>query len=65
MAIVNGDLAQFAAEVQKAYQKVCDNPKYSDDFFRIFSPTIELHTEDGLTAKFWEEGIEFYPEVKA
>lgn len=61
MSFVNPDLARFAASLNAAIDKVCD--EMPDDFFSLFAPvSIELHTGDGLTARFYEEGIEFYPE---
>jgi hypothetical protein len=61
MPIVNPLLARFAADLNDAYDKVCEDPAH-EEFFRIFEGvSIRLFTVDGLTAKFWEEGIEFYP----
>lgn len=62
MSTVQPDLARFAANLNDAYEKVCNETP--DEFFSIFAPvSIELHTGDGLTARFYEEGIEFYPKV--
>lgn len=62
MATVHPKLAKFAAELNDAYDAICAKPEY-DEFFSLFGPVaIKLYTGDGLTAKFWEEGIEFYPE---
>jgi len=61
MATVHPGLARFAAALYDAYAEVCDNPEH-DTFFDLFNPVgIELRTADGLTARFFEEGIEFYP----
>ncbi len=62
--IVNEELVSFISEVNGAYKRICEDPKYSDLFFEIYKPSIRLYTDDGLTARFWEEGIEFYPEEK-
>lgn len=61
MTIINPKLARFAALVNDAYERVCE--EFDDDsFFGAFAPMgLELRTCDGLTARFWEEGIEFYP----
>jgi hypothetical protein len=60
MATVNPMLARFAAELNDAYEKVCKEAP--DEFFETFGPvSIKLFTCDGLTAEFYEEGIDFYP----
>ena len=60
MAIVNPKLAVFAARLNEAWEKLCDDTEV--DFFDLFGPVeIKLYTVDGFTAKFWEDGIEFYP----
>jgi hypothetical protein len=61
MTTVNTDLARFAAAISDAYDKVCaDMPQA---FFDLFGPMqLELRTADGVTLRFWEEGVEFYPE---
>lgn len=57
-------LARFAADLNDAWEKVVEG--MDDDFFNLFAPVeIRLYTGDGLTAKFWEEGIEFYPKEEA
>lgn len=60
MGTVNPMLARFAADLNDAYEKLCD--KHPDEFFDLFQPmSLRLYTGDGLTAIFYEEGIEFYP----
>lgn len=60
MSTVTPELARFAANINDAYEKVCD--EMPQEFFDLFGPvSIELRTGDGLTARFYEEGIEFYP----
>lgn len=59
--IVNEHLARFAAELNAAYERLCEQTP--DDFFTAYRPmSLKLYTGDGLTAVFYEEGIEFYPE---
>jgi hypothetical protein len=61
MTTVNPMLARFAAALNDAYEAVCDEAP--DEFFEVFGPVrIKLYTIDGLTAEFYEEGIEFYPD---
>lgn len=65
MATVHPSLARFAAELNDAYEAICEKPEY-DEFFKLFYPvSIELRTGDGLTARFFEEGIEFYPKEES
>jgi len=60
MTTVLPQLARFAAALNDAYEEVCNGTP--DEFFQLFGPvSIELRTGDGLTARFYEEGIEFYP----
>jgi hypothetical protein len=60
MTTINPYLARFAADLNDAYAKICEEAP--DEFFALFDPvSIVLHTGDGVTAKFWDEGIEFYP----
>lgn len=60
MSTINPMLARFAADLNDAWEKLCDGAP--DEFFDLFTPvSIELRTGDGLTARFYEEGIEFYP----
>ena len=64
MATVHPTLARFAAALNDAYEEVCEAAP--DEFFQLFGPVeIKLYTGDGLTAKFYEEGIEFYPSEKS
>ena len=59
MGTVNPALARFAADLNDAYEKLCD--QYPDEFFDLFHPmSLRLYTGDGLTAVFYEEGILHY-----
>ena len=61
-AVLNHHLLTFAVKLEKAINKALDE---DPEFATIWAPIgVELHTIDGLTAKFLEEGIEFYPEEK-
>lgn len=63
MTTVMPNLARFAAALNDAYEQVCKEAP--DEFFDIYGPvSIQLYTCDGLTARFYEEGIEFYPKKK-
>lgn len=60
MALVNPKLAVFAARLNDVWEQLCDETEM--DFFDLFGPVeIKLYTVGGYTAKFWEDGIEFYP----
>lgn len=64
-APVNPTLLRFALEIEKFIDELYE--KYAAenrDFYEIYEPAIRLYTVDGLTAVFYEEGIEFYPEEK-
>ncbi|UDL16546.1 hypothetical protein SEA_ZOOMAN_305 [Microbacterium phage Zooman] len=53
-------LARFAADLNDLWEKHC--AEAPDEFFELFNPvSIKLYTGDGLTAEFYEEGIDFYP----
>ena len=58
-AFVDPKLAAFAAELSEAVDNLLD--KYDLTHHRPVD--VVLTTCDGIAAKFWEEGIEFYPEV--
>lgn len=61
---INPHLARFAADFADLWTKYCEEAP--DEFFELFSPvSVRLYTGDGLTAEFYEEGIDFYPEKKA
>ena len=58
---VDPRLAIFAAKVSEAYDKVCE--EQAQEFFDDYAPIgLEMTTINGLTVRFWEEGLEFYPE---
>lgn len=62
---INPTLLKFAAELYEFTETLYE--KYSRDhpeFYEIWEPDIRLYSYDVLTAKFFEEGIEFYPEEK-
>lgn len=59
--IINTKLAQFAAELEESYSALVE--KYWDGGLEYFGAMdLRVYTDDGLTLKFWEEGVEFYPE---
>lgn len=62
MATVNPTLAKFAVELAETIDKLYDKYSVLDaSFYEVYAPEIRLYTIDGLTALFYEEGIEFYP----
>lgn len=62
---VNPALLRLALEIERFIDEVFDRYAAENrDFYEIYEPEIRLYTTDGLTAKFYEEGIEFYPEEK-
>lgn len=62
-SVINPHLLKFTLGLQEAVDKLLDEA--SPDFLTNFYPIdIQLHTIDGYTAHFLEEGIEFYPEDK-
>lgn len=63
MTTIQPMLARFAADLNDMWTKLCEEAP--DEFFNTFGQvSIQLYTDDGLTAKFYEEGIDFYPEEK-
>lgn len=63
MSTVDPNLARFAADLNDAYTKICENAP--DEFFETHGPvSIVLRTVDGVAAEFYEEGIDFYPKAK-
>ena len=60
MTTVQPMLARFATDLNDMWTKLCDESP--DEFFDIYGPvSIKLYTGGGLTAEFYEEGIDFYP----
>lgn len=61
--IVNGDFAAFAAELGREFERILDEHlKRGSDIQHHVPIGLRLITVDGVAAKFYEEGIEFYPE---
>jgi hypothetical protein len=62
MSIINPLLARYAADLNDAIDKLSLKPEHRE-FFEVYGPVgVKMYTVDGLTAEFFEEGIEFYPE---
>lgn len=64
---ISNDIAIFAAELNKAFDKLLE--KHLDDDnsdLRHYAPiTLVLaDTYGDVFAQFYEEGVEFYPELK-
>lgn len=61
--IINPELAKFAFALEAAYSKACEEAP--EEFWSLFNPvSVKLYTGDGLTAEFYEEGVDFYPSKK-
>lgn len=62
MGPLNSELLKFALKLETAINEgLKENPEFAEYFAPI---GVELHTCDGFTARFLEEGIEFYPKVE-
>lgn len=59
-AMVDGNLAAFAAELNAAFEALLDKHMSKIDAHAPFG--LELTTVDGVAARYLEEGIEFYPQ---
>lgn len=57
--IVDPNLARTMAELEKAWGEILERNYDSLSHFGIFQ--LKVYTDDGLTAQFYEEGIDFYP----
>lgn len=69
-AVIPGPILRLAADLERAFDTVLAEHLAKDDsqegWVDIFAPySIRLYTINGYTAKFWEGGVEFYPEEKA
>lgn len=63
MTTVDPRLARFAADLNDAFSKLIDGA--DSEFLNDYGPIgLELQTINGLTARYYEEGIDFYPEDK-
>lgn len=63
--IVDPAIARFAAEVKEFFDNTLDRYAEQDARFLDHSPlSMQITTVDGIAARFWEEGIEFYPGEK-
>lgn len=62
--VINEDMAMYFAELSKFLDSQFD--KYKNTYMEHVFPgmQVQVKNEDGLIAKFWEEGIEFYPDEK-
>lgn len=57
--IVDANLARTMAELEKAWSEILERNYDSLTHFGTFR--VKVYTDDGLTAQFYEEGIDFYP----
>lgn len=61
------ELEQFSTALVEKYYAASEadienNPMRSNKHFKYFAPvTVQVVTEDGLLARFMEEGIDIYP----
>jgi hypothetical protein len=51
------------AELEKAWSEILDRNYDSLTHFGTFQ--LKVYTDDGLTAQFYEEGIDFYPKEES
>lgn len=71
-AIVQPQMAALLAELKTATDEIIDKHLNEADalggdknYLQFYMPIgVQVTTIDGLTAQFYEEGIEFYPETK-
>lgn len=57
--VIDPNLARTMAELEKAWSEILDRNYEALTHFGTFS--LKVYTDDGLTAQFYEEGIDFYP----
>lgn len=60
--LIGSELARFAADLEEAFNEVCN--RHAPHLEHYFPLGLELHSGDGVTARFMEDGIDFYPEAK-
>lgn len=60
MTIINPGLAKLMADLNNAWVKLLDEQYDEVQHFGTFK--LKVYTDDGYTATFYEEGIDFYPE---
>lgn len=64
-AIIPEDALIFASEVSKAVTQILDRHLESDSDVKHYLPIgVVLLAEEEVFARFYEEGVEFYPEIK-
>lgn len=57
--IVDSNLARMMAELEQSWSNILLKHYNAVSHFGTFS--LKVYTDDGLTAQFYEEGIDFYP----
>lgn len=67
MATIPSELAAMIAELELAWNDISERHFAADekrrDILRHFAPLdVRVYSVDGFLARFYEEGIEFYPE---
>lgn len=65
MTTIHSGLARLMADLTEAVDAVIDKPEHKGVIDTWGPISVEVSTVDGLTARFYEEGIEFYPESKS
>lgn len=60
--LISAELAKFAADLEEAFNEVCN--RHIPLLENYYPLGLELHTADGVTARFMDDGIDFYPEAK-
>lgn len=71
MTLINGRMAALLAELEQETTRIIAkhfdaDEKEENQTLKHFAPiSIEVHTVDGRTAVFYEDGIDLYPEDKS
>lgn len=59
MSIIDGKFAAFVVDIEKAFDAAFE--KYGKDLDAHGPLGFYITSVDGIAARFWDEGIEFYP----
>lgn len=60
MTTIDPNLARLMVDLNDAWDKLLEEQYDGVSHFGLFR--IKVYTDDGYTATFYEEGIDFYPE---
>lgn len=63
--ILRPELVRLVSDLFTAWEEISGRSEH-EVAFELFGPvSVELRIEDGLMARFFEEGIEFYPKEES